>query len=105
MPRLNIYRRDGALLEIGAAEGQTLMQALRDGGVDEILALCGGACSCATCHVYVGADFHHQFPPIGPDEAALLDASSHLTPLSRLSCQLRVTADWEGTKIWIAPED
>lgn len=81
------------------------MEAIRDAGLDELMALCGGCCSCATCHIYVDPDFHDRLPKISEDENDLLDSSDHRAQASRLSCQLQLTADLDGLTVRIAPED
>jgi len=81
------------------------MEVIRNSGVDELRALCGGCCSCATCHVYVDPDFVAQFPEMNEDESALLDSSNHRTDTSRLSCQIRFTDALDGLRVTIAPED
>lgn len=80
------------------------MEAIREAGFDEMLALCGGACSCATCHVYVAADAA-DLPPMSDDEDDLLESSEHRTPLSRLSCQIRITPDLLGLRVTIPQEN
>jgi len=81
------------------------MEIIRDAGVDELLALCGGCCSCATCHVYVESGSLLDLPAMGQDENDLLDSSEHRRPTSRLSCQLRFDARFDGLTVAIAPED
>jgi len=103
--RINVITREGEARLLHFTNGQTIMEALRDSGLDEVLALCGGCCSCATCHVYVDSAFMDKLPPISTDENELLDSSSHRTDLSRLSCQLVTDEALEGMTITIAPED
>ncbi|QDK35686.1 MULTISPECIES: 2Fe-2S iron-sulfur cluster-binding protein [Sphingomonadaceae] len=105
MPSILVTQRDGSESRIEAQSGLSVMEALRDGGVDELLALCGGCCSCATCHVYVDADFIDRLPPMEEDENDLLDSSDHRIDRSRLSCQLPFGDDLDGLRITIAPED
>lgn len=105
MPKLILVARDGSASEVEMEEGQTLMQSIRDSGSDELLALCGGCCSCATCHVHVDPDFNHLLPAAGADENDLLDSSAHRVSTSRLSCQVTVTAALDGLRVQIAPED
>ena len=81
------------------------MEAIRDNGFDELLALCGGCCSCATCHVHVDPAFFDQLPPISQDEDDLLDSSDDRDEFSRLSCQIPFTAALDGLKVRIAEED
>jgi 2Fe-2S ferredoxin len=105
MTQVTIVRRNGEELTVDAAAGQSLMEVIRDGGVDELLALCGGCCSCATCHVYVDESYLSKLSPISPDENDLLDSSESRTAASRLSCQIRVTDEIAGIKVKVAPED
>ena len=67
------------------------MQSITDAGFAELLALCGGMCSCATCHVYIDPQQLDRLPPVGPDEDGLLAGSGHRRPNSRLACQLRTS--------------
>jgi 2Fe-2S ferredoxin len=105
MPKLNVVLRDGKQREIDAADGLTIMEAMREGGIDELLALCGGSCSCATCHVHVAADFLGKLPPMSADEDDLLDSSDDRAADSRLSCQLMLGPDLDGITVTIAAED
>lgn len=104
MPSISVTDRSGAERVIQPATGTSLMEALRNAGFDEILALCGGNCSCATCHVYVDPERLGVFAALSPDEDDLLDSSDHRQPNSRLSCQLMVTDDLDGLAITIPPE-
>src|SRR3546814_4097003 len=62
MAELIVITREGNELVLEAGDGLSVMEVVRDGGVDELLALCGGCCSCATCHVYVYPDFAEKHP-------------------------------------------
>ena len=104
MPRVTVTTRSGAVLSLDVETNRTLMEAIRDSGINELLALCAGCCSCATCHVYVDADFAGRLPPMNEDEDTLLEASEHRSPTSRLSCQIRVTDALNGLRATIAPE-
>ena len=105
MPRLIVTTREGETSEIAVADGLTVMEAIRDNGFDELLALCGGCCSCATCHVHVDPAFADQLPPMSEDEDDLLESSDHRVATSRLSCQIPFGAGLDGLKVTIAPED
>ena len=105
MPRLIVTSRNGNVREIDAAVGLSVMEAIRDAGFDELLALCGGCCSCATCHVHVAADWLPKLTPIGEDESDLLDSSSDRNATSRLACQLRFSDELDGLAVSIAAED
>ena len=87
-----------------APSGRSLMETLRDCGFDEILAICGGCRSCATCHVYVAPGHADRLPELSADEDDLLNSLGHRTASSRLSCQILVTDALEFLRITIAPE-
>lgn len=103
MAEIFVTTREGKQVTLAAKPGLSVMEIIRDGGVDELLALCGGCCSCATCHVYVDDGF--ATGSANADEADLLDSSDHKTPASRLSCQIAFTAALDGLRVTIAPED
>ncbi|MFV0643769.1 MAG: 2Fe-2S iron-sulfur cluster-binding protein [Sphingomonadaceae bacterium] len=105
MAKLTVVTREGEEKTIEAENGLSVMEAIRDNGFDELLALCGGCCSCATCHVFVDPSFADKLPEISEDENDLLDSSDHRNDQSRLSCQLSVSDELEGLKVTIAPED
>jgi ferredoxin, 2Fe-2S len=105
MPQLIVVDRSGAAKTIEAETGLSVMEVIRDNGFDELLALCGGSCSCATCHVYVDAGYADKLPAMDADENDLLDSSSYRSPDSRLSCQIQMSAALDGLRVTIAPED
>jgi ferredoxin, 2Fe-2S len=105
MAKLIVVTREGEEREVEAEVGLSVMEIARDGGIDEILALCGGCCSCATCHVHVDGEWFAQLPPMSEDENDLLDSSSDRTDTSRLSCQIQFTASLDGLKVTVAAED
>lgn len=105
MPTITVTTRDGREKEIVAEVGRSLMLNLRAGGIEEILALCGGCCSCATCHVYVDEEWLSRLPAMSPDEDDLLDTSGARQPNSRLSCQIPVNDSLDGLAVTVAPED
>ena len=105
MPQLIVTTRSGETSTIDADDGLTVMEAIRDNGFDELLALCGGCCSCATCHVHVDPEFFDKLAPLSEDENDLLDSSGDRDEWSRLGCQIPFTADLDGLKVRIAAED
>jgi 2Fe-2S ferredoxin len=105
MPQLTIITRDGAERTVEARVGWSVMENIRDNGVDEVLALCGGCCSCATCHVHVDEAWRDKVGPAKADEEDLLDTSDHKTKASRLSCQILMTAELHGLRVTVSPED
>jgi 2Fe-2S ferredoxin len=105
MPRLIVTTRSGETREVEAQAGLSVMEAIRDNGFDELLALCGGCCSCATCHVHVDPEFAAMLPAMTPDEDDLLDSSDDRDASSRLSCQIPFTDALDGLRVRIAEED
>jgi len=105
MPKINLVTRDGTASIIEASTDLTLMEAIRDNGCDELLALCGGCCSCATCHVHIDDAFLARIPAMSEDENDLLDSSEHRNANSRLSCQIALTEALDGITVTLAKED
>ncbi|WP_324749479.1 2Fe-2S iron-sulfur cluster-binding protein [Sphingomonas sp. LY54] len=105
MVKIIVTTRDGTETEIEGEAGLSVMEVIREHGFDELLALCGGCCSCATCHVYVEPGFDDRLRPKSEDEDDLLDSSDQKTERSRLSCQLQVLPELDGLRVRIAPED
>ena len=105
MPKLIVTTRSGETREVEAGAGLSVMEAIRDNGFDELLALCGGCCSCATCHVHVDPEFAALLPPMSQDEDDLLDSSDDRDESSRLSCQIPFADELDGLRVRIAAED
>ncbi len=106
MVQFTLKTRDGSAHAVEASAGRTLMEAIRDVGFDELMAMCGGCCSCATCHVYIDSlPAGTQLPDISIDEGELLEASDYRCPNSRLSCQIPLSDTLSGMIVVIAPED
>jgi len=104
MPLLRVVDRDGVEHEVESKPGLKVMETLRelDYGV---AAICGGMCSCATCHVFVDPSWVDKLPAPMSDERELLSELSHYQDNSRLSCQVEVTAALDGLKVSIAPDE
>ena len=104
MALLRVVDRDGVEHEVDAKPGLKVMETLRelDYGV---AAICGGMCSCATCHVYVDPEWTSKLPAAMSDERELLTELSHHEQNSRLSCQLEFTNELAGLRITIAPDE
>jgi len=95
--------RNGAEHIVEGRDGWTLMELLRDAGLP-IAAECGGACACATCHVYVEESWLDKLPPRSNAETDMLDMALAVEPNSRLSCQITAKPELDGIKVTIAPE-
>jgi ferredoxin, 2Fe-2S len=105
MAEITVTTRDGEQRVIVGEAGLSVMEVIRNNGIDELLALCGGCCSCATCHVYVDPEHADRLPPMSDDENDLLDSSDHRSDRSRLSCQLTISPSLNFLRVQIAPED
>ncbi|MDH7804514.1 MULTISPECIES: 2Fe-2S iron-sulfur cluster-binding protein [unclassified Rhizobium] len=105
MSTFTVITRSGQVIPVEGRLGVSVMEHIRDAGLDELLALCGGCCSCATCHVYIDDDIEARLPKLSNDEDELLDSSDYRKAQSRLSCQLPFTPDLEGMIVILAPED
>lgn len=104
MASLIVTTRDGATRPLPADAGLTVMEVIRDNGIDELLAACGGSLSCATCHVIVDPTQAITLPPPSEAERALLDGLDHVAPTSRLGCQIAFDERLDGLRVTIAPE-
>ena len=96
MPQITIVTRDGTERTIEGRVGWSVMENIRDNGFDELLALCGGCCSCATCHVYVDEAWFPKTGGPSPMEEDMLDFGYDVKPSSRLSCQIKVSDALDG---------
>jgi ferredoxin, 2Fe-2S len=101
MPNILFIEPDGALREVDAPTGTTVMEAARQNHVKGIVASCGGACACATCHVYVGAAWLGKVGAIEDMEEGMLEAAWQRRYNSRLSCQIQVRADLAGLQVTV----
>jgi ferredoxin, 2Fe-2S len=104
MPNLIVITPDGIEHEIKADAALSIMENIRNNAIDGLLALCGGCCSCATCHVIIDPKFVERLPPMSENENDLLDSSDARTANSRLSCQLPMTDELDGIRVTIAKE-
>jgi 2Fe-2S ferredoxin len=104
MPKLTYIQPNGTPRVVEAPVGSTVMEAAIDNDVAGIVAECGGACSCATCHVYVDPAWADKLPPPHAQEDGMLGCVLDRRPTSRLSCQLVVTAALDGLVVEVAPE-
>ncbi len=97
MPKVTFVRPGGGQTAVDVDAGTSVMQAAISNGITEVVAECGGTLACATCHVYVADEYSDRLPPVGPDEAEMLDfTAAERLPGSRLSCQIAVDDDLDG---------
>lgn len=98
---IHVTDQAGIRHTLEAIEGWRVMEIIRDWGVN-IKAECGGACACATCHVYVDAPWEAKLFPMRDDEQDMLDSAFDVRDNSRLSCQLLMSEALDGLEIKLA---
>ena len=96
MPKIKYIEQNGNQREVEVPTGWSVMEGAVKNLVPGIDADCGGACACATCHVYVDAEWLAKLPPKTDMEETMLDFAQELTPTSRLSCQIKVGPELDG---------
>ena len=103
MAKIIVTDRNGNEKHILADENSTLMEIIRDAGLD-IEAACGGCCACATCHVYVDLEWIDKLNTMDDDEESMLDQAFSVKNNSRLSSQINFTKKIDGIRLVLAPE-
>jgi ferredoxin, 2Fe-2S len=96
MAKVTYIEHDGSEHVVDVKSGFSVMQGAVKNNVPGINADCGGACACATCHVYVDEAWREKTGTTSPMEASMLDFAENVEPNSRLSCQIKVTDDLDG---------
>ena len=105
MPSITYISPNGTSTTLDARVGDSVMEVAVKHGVEGIVAECGGACSCATCHVYVDEAFEGAVGGPGDLEDDMLDGAAYeRIPNSRLSCQIKMRDEFNGLTVRIAPE-
>jgi len=102
MPRVIFHDVNGQRIEADAVAGNTVMEAALDNDVAGILAECGGACACATCHAYVADAWLPRLKPMEDMEDAMLDTAVDRRATSRLTCQIELTPELDGLEVFVA---
>ena len=96
MVSITYIDNSGAARSVDAEPGSTVMETAIRHGIPGIEAECGGACACATCHVYIEEAWREKTGPPSPMEEDMLDFGYDVRANSRLSCQIKVTAELDG---------
>ncbi len=96
MTTINFILADGSRHAVDAGDGEVVMRVAVRCGFEGILAECGGACSCATCHVHIDPSWYDKLPPKGESETEMLDFAEGVDATSRLSCQIKITPELDG---------
>lgn len=101
--KLIVTDRNGAVHTLEGRDDWTAMEVIRDANLP-MAAECGGACACATCHVYVDEDWLAKLPAAQQQEVDMLDFGVAVQDNSRLACQIRLSVETDGLKVTLAPE-
>ena len=105
MVKIVVTDKDGCDVVVDAVAGLSIMENIRQ-LPRSVEAVCGGLCSCATCHVFLDEQSMRRVPPRRYEERVMLATSSLFDPQrSRLSCQIKVTAELDGLAVTVAPDD
>lgn len=100
MPKIVYVNPDGTQTVVQAEAGRTVMETAVNSGIGGIVAECGGACQCATCHVYVAENWRQRLPPISALEEAMLENTlAERRPTSRLSCEIQIKPEYDGLTV------
>ena len=99
MPKITFIDFHGNRSDVDAKLGYSLMEAAVINDVDGIDADCGGACACATCHVYIDQAWVETTGTADELEAEMLEVAEEVKPNSRLSCQIKVTDQMDGMEV------
>ena len=101
--KIKVTDRDGNKHELEGDSNSTLMEILRDAGLD-IEAACGGCCACATCHVYINDKWFEKINVRDDDEESMLDQAFDVKNTSRLSCQISLSEELDGIELELDPQ-
>jgi 2Fe-2S ferredoxin len=101
MAKITLIQPDGAQQTVDGEPGMTVMEVARMNLIEGIEAECGGACACATCHVYVDEAWREKTGTPEQMEEDMLDFAFEVRPESRLSCQIRITPELDGLVVRI----
>jgi 2Fe-2S ferredoxin len=105
MPKISFVDAAGSAVEVAAKAGLTVMEVAVDNNITGMVAECGGACACATCHTYVDEAWLGRLPAMDDMEDAMLDSALDRRPNSRLSCQIEITDDLDGLAVTVADNE
>lgn len=101
MPQITYIQSDHQSIVVQADIGESLMEVARDNDVEAILAECGGACACATCHVVVRPPHDRLLPAKQEAESMVLEGALNVEKYSRLACQLTVSEAMDGLEVFV----
>ena len=105
MPKVFYITPDETRHEVEVENGYSIMEGAINNNIDGIVAECGGACACATCHSYVDAAWTDKIPTMDDMEDSMLDAAFERKDNSRLTCQIEMSEDLDGIVIHVADNE
>ena len=105
MPKITFVTPDGERHEVDVENGYSVMEAAINNNIDGIVAECGGACACATCHGYIDEAWTLRMPEMDDMEDSMLDAAYERRDNSRLTCQLEMNEEWDGLIVHVAENE
>jgi len=105
MPKITFITADGEKHDVQVDTGYSVMEAAINNNIPGIVAECGGACACATCHSYIDEAWIDKMPAMDDMEDSMLDAAYDRRDNSRLTCQLEVTDAWDGLVVHVAENE
>ena len=105
MPKITFITPDGERHEVDVENGYSVMEGAINNNIDGIVAECGGACACATCHSYIDDAWTGKLAEMDDMEDSMLDAAFERKPNSRLTCQIEVSDELDGLVVHVAEND
>ena len=105
MPKINFVLPDGTRREVDVENGYSVMEAAVNNNIEGIVAECGGACACATCHSYIDEAWLNKLPEMDDMEDSMLDAAYDRKDNSRLTCQLEMNDSLDGLVVFVAENE
>ena len=102
MPKIVFVTEQGERKDVTVPTGYTVMEAAVNNGIDGIVAECGGACACATCHSYIDPEWVDKLAEMDDMEDSMLDAAYERKDNSRLTCQIEITDAMDGLGVHVA---
>ena len=105
MPKITYIQKDGTRTDVEVDNGYSVMEGAINNQIDGIVAECGGACACATCHGYIDESWMDKLPPMDDMEDSMLDAAFERKSNSRLTCQIEVSDALDGLVVHVAEND
>lgn len=105
MPKVTYVTPDGARHDVVVENGYSVMEGAINNNIDGIVAECGGACACATCHSYIDDAWLGKLPPMEDMEDSMLDAAFDRRDNSRLTCQIEMNDELDGLVVYVAENE